>query len=92
MAITKTLYGSLNGKDVNAYIIENKNGTRAHLIEKGATLDKFFIRWYNYKHKKTYDTEKRQVNILRASGLWWKFRKIFCVIWAVEGGVKCTDG
>ena len=44
MAITKTLYGTLNGKDVNAYIIENKNGTRVHLIEKGATLDKLFVK------------------------------------------------
>ena len=44
MAITKSLYGTLNGKDVNAYIIENKNGTRAHLIEKGATLDKLFVK------------------------------------------------
>lgn len=44
MAITKSLYGTLNGKDVNAYIIENKNGTRAHIIEKGATLDKLFIK------------------------------------------------
>ena len=44
MAITKTLYGTLNGKDVNAYIIENKNRTRVHLIEKGATLDKLFVK------------------------------------------------
>ncbi len=44
MAITKTLYGTLNDKDVNTYIIENKNGTKAYLLEKGATLDKFFIK------------------------------------------------
>ncbi|MBQ8182931.1 MAG: galactose mutarotase [Clostridia bacterium] len=44
MAITKSLYGTLNEKDVNTYIIENKNGTQAHLIEKGATLDKLLIK------------------------------------------------
>ncbi len=54
MAITKSLYGTLNGKDVNAYIIENKNGTRAHLIEKGATLDKLFIK----------DSEGKLIDIL----------------------------
>lgn len=44
MAITKTLYGTLNGKDVNAFIIENSKGTRVQIIEKGATLDKLFIK------------------------------------------------
>lgn len=44
MAITKTLYGTLNETDVYAYVIENKAGTKAQLIEKGATLDKFIIK------------------------------------------------
>ena len=30
--------------EVNAFIIENKNGLKAQIIEKGATLDKLFIK------------------------------------------------
>ena len=44
MAITKSPYGTLNGKDVNAFVIENKFGTKVQLIEFGATLDKFLIK------------------------------------------------
>ena len=44
MAITKSLYGTINDKDVSAYVIENKNGTKAQIIEKGATLDKLFVK------------------------------------------------
>ncbi len=42
--VTKTVYGNKNGKDVYAFTIENKNGLKAQLIEKGATLDKLFIK------------------------------------------------
>ena len=44
MAVKKSNYGTLGGNAVNAFIIENKNGTKAQLIEKGATLDKLFIK------------------------------------------------
>ena len=44
MAITKSLYGELNGAQVSAFVIENKNGFKAQIIEKGATLDKLFIK------------------------------------------------
>ena len=44
MAIVKSVYGTLNGKDVNAFVIENKFGTKVQLIEFGATLDKFLIK------------------------------------------------
>ncbi len=44
MSVTKTHYGIMNGKDVYALNIENKNGTKVQLIEKGATLDKLFIK------------------------------------------------
>ena len=44
MSVTKNIYGVTNGKEVNAFIIENKNGLKAQLIEKGATLDKLFIK------------------------------------------------
>ncbi len=44
MAVIKSFYGTTNGKDVFAYVIENKNGLKAQLIEKGATLDKLFIK------------------------------------------------
>lgn len=43
MSVNKTLYGKLNGKDVNAFVIENKCGTKVQIIEKGATLDKIIL-------------------------------------------------
>lgn len=43
MSVSKTFYGNLNGQDVNKFIIENRNGTTAEIIEKGATLEKFII-------------------------------------------------
>ena len=46
MSVTKNIYGVTNGKEVKAFIIENKNGLKAQLIEKGATLDKLFIKDY----------------------------------------------
>ena len=47
MAITKSLYGELNGVKVNSFTLENKNGTKAVIIEKGATLEKLFIKANN---------------------------------------------
>ena len=44
MSVTKNFYGITDGKEVNAFIIENKNVLKAQLIEKGATLDKLFIK------------------------------------------------
>ncbi len=44
MSVEKFLYGNLNGKEVNAFIITNSNGNKAQIIEKGATLEKLFIK------------------------------------------------
>ncbi len=44
MAVTKSAYGVMNGIPVSAFVIENKNGLKAQIIEKGATLDKLFIK------------------------------------------------
>ncbi len=44
MAIKKFVYGEMNGKNVNGFIITNKNGFQAQILEKGATLDKLFIK------------------------------------------------
>ena len=44
MSIKKSVYGNLNGRDVNAFVIENNCGTKVQLIEKGATLDKLIIK------------------------------------------------
>ena len=44
MSVTQNIYGVTKGKEVNAFVIENKNGLKAQLIEKGATLDKLFIK------------------------------------------------
>lgn len=49
MSVSKFIYGVMNGKDVHGFIIENKNGLKAQLIEKGATLDKLFIKDKNEK-------------------------------------------
>lgn len=44
MSVSKFVYGKMNEKDVLAYVIENGNGNKAQIIEKGATLDKLFIK------------------------------------------------
>ncbi len=44
MAISKYVYGVMNNKDVMCFIIKNANGNEAHIIEKGATLEKLFIK------------------------------------------------
>ncbi|MBE6751654.1 MAG: galactose mutarotase [Ruminococcaceae bacterium] len=44
MAITKSLYGELNGVKVYTFTLENKNGMKAEIIEKGATLEKLFVK------------------------------------------------
>lgn len=44
MAVSKSVYGIMNGNDVHAFIIENTQGAKAQIIEKGATLDKLFIK------------------------------------------------
>lgn len=49
MAIENFIYGSMNGKDVHAFVITNSNGFKAQIIEKGATLDKLFIEDKNEK-------------------------------------------
>lgn len=43
MSVEKIIYGEMNGNNVHAFIITNAKGTKAQIIEKGATLDKFFI-------------------------------------------------
>lgn len=43
MSVEKIFYGKMNNNDVYAFIIENANGAKAHIIEKGATLEKLFI-------------------------------------------------
>ncbi|MBR0535629.1 MAG: galactose mutarotase [Clostridia bacterium] len=43
MSIEKFIYGKMNGKDVNAFVITNTAGTKTQIIEKGATLDKLFV-------------------------------------------------
>ena len=47
MAITKSLYGNLNGASVFKFTLENKNGMKAEIIEKGATLEKLFVKSKN---------------------------------------------
>ena len=47
MSVEKSVYGKMNGKDVAAFTICNKNGTKAVIIEKGATLDKLFVKAKN---------------------------------------------
>lgn len=44
MAITKSLYGELNGVKVYTFTLENKNGMKAEIIEKGATLEKILVK------------------------------------------------
>lgn len=43
MSVEKTLYGKIGEKDVNEFSITNNNGTKACILEYGATLDKFII-------------------------------------------------
>lgn len=47
MSAEKNFYGVMNGKDVHSFTITNKNGYKAVIIEKGATLDKFFAKASN---------------------------------------------
>ena len=47
MAITKSLYGELNGVKVHTFTLTNKNGMKAEIIEKGATLEKLFVKAEN---------------------------------------------
>ncbi|MGN0527132.1 MAG: aldose epimerase family protein [Acutalibacteraceae bacterium] len=47
MAVTKEIYGVMNGEKVYCFTIENANGFKAQIIEKGATLDKLFIKGRN---------------------------------------------
>ncbi len=49
MSVEKNIYGEMNGKNVYAFTITNANGTKAQIIEKGATLDKFIIKDKNDK-------------------------------------------
>ncbi len=44
MSIKKFIYGEMNKKNVYGFIIENNNGTKAQIIEKGATLDKLIFK------------------------------------------------
>lgn len=44
MAVTKEIYGVMNGENIHSFTIENRNGLKAQIIEKGATLDKLFIK------------------------------------------------
>ena len=44
MAVTKSLYGELNGVKVNSFTITNENGIKAEILEKGATLEKLFVK------------------------------------------------
>lgn len=44
MAVSKHIYGIMNNKNVMCYVIRNSQGNEAHIIEKGATLDKLFIK------------------------------------------------
>ena len=49
MAVSKSLYGELNGVKVNIFTITNNNGMKAEIIEKGATLEKLFVKDKNGK-------------------------------------------
>lgn len=44
MSLEKSLYGTANGRDVYQFTLCNKNGTKAVIIEKGATLDRLFVK------------------------------------------------
>lgn len=44
MSVIKSVYGEMNGKNVHAFVIKNSQGASAHIIEKGATLEKLFIK------------------------------------------------
>lgn len=44
MSVKKSIYGTVNNKNVYAFTVENNLGTRAVIIEKGATLDKLFVK------------------------------------------------
>lgn len=44
MSVEKFIYGKLNEIEVNAFVIENALGTKAQIIEKGATLEKLILK------------------------------------------------
>ncbi len=44
MSVEKNLYAVIDNKEIFAFVIENKNGNKAQIIEKGATLEKLFIK------------------------------------------------
>lgn len=45
MSVKKTFYGTTKDlKDVDKFIIENDNGTIAHIITYGATLDRLYVK------------------------------------------------
>ncbi len=44
MSIEKFIYGEMNEKNIHAFVITNKNGTKAQIIEKGATLDNLIFK------------------------------------------------
>ena len=47
MSVVKSLYFENANVKVNSFTIANKNGTKAVIIEKGATLEKLFIKTKN---------------------------------------------
>ncbi len=47
MAVETNIYGELNGVKVNRFTITNKNGMKAVIIERGATLEKLFVKSKN---------------------------------------------
>lgn len=49
MSVIKRFYGKSEDKEVSSFTIENKNGMKAQLLEKGATLDKLFVKDKNGK-------------------------------------------
>ncbi len=44
MAVTTSIYGTLNGATVHCFTIENAHGTRVCLLDRGATLDRWYFR------------------------------------------------
>ncbi len=47
MSIEKFIYGKMAEQDICAFVITNNNGFKAQIIEKGATLDKLFVKSKN---------------------------------------------
>lgn len=44
MSVSSFEYGSYHGQTAKCFVIENNNGCKAQIIEKGATLDRLYIR------------------------------------------------